>query len=89
MRACVNPVRLFLFRVAGRDRSKERWPTVIELPYCPFDIMSSTIAGATQRSRPISRIGPITHSPAKPSSYRFPGGSPQKASRHCWSFVFQ
>jgi hypothetical protein len=27
MRACVDPVRLFLFRVAGRDRSKERWPT--------------------------------------------------------------
>jgi len=62
MRACVDPVRLFLFRVAGRDRSKKRWPTVIELPYCPFDIMSSTIAGAAQRSRPIYRMG-LTHSP--------------------------
>jgi len=87
MRACVDPVRLFLFRVAGRDRSKKRWPTVIELPYCPFDIMSSTIAGAAQRSRPIYRMGPITHSPKMTSSdwRAYPVKASQRNERGCWS----
>jgi hypothetical protein len=66
MRACVDPVRLFLFRVPGVIARKSEDRFTIELPHCPlsfpiaqFDIVSSAIAGAAQRSRPIHPVAPL------------------------------
>jgi hypothetical protein len=50
MRACVD-LSGFSFSESRVVIARKNDDRLIELPYCPFDIMSSTIAGAAQGSR--------------------------------------